>query len=205
MKNRLFVTIGGAESRRGQVPLLQKGNRSICAIQPPTRSDTTRATVANARSNGGSVSRIQRAAKRGRAKRWTPEQARVIIEQWKASGLTASVFAGQREISVARLFYWSKQLGRVERELEAPQFVTTLVPSGQTASARIGPAKAALLQRPRRAIVRRRDLVLAARTRPAWGERDVCRIPRKSTSTAQVNRSFAVPESRCARAAKTCG
>jgi len=49
----------------------------------------------------------------GRAKRtrWTSEDARRVLEEWRASGLALEVFARRRGLVGQRLRWWRKQLG----------------------------------------------------------------------------------------------
>ena len=56
-----------------------------------------------------------------RGKRWTLEQARQVMEQWKASGKSAVAFAAEHGFSATRLSYWSKQTEAVASK--APKFV----------------------------------------------------------------------------------
>ena len=48
---------------------------------------------------------------KGRAKRWTEAEARQVLDEWRASGLSAAAFARQKGISAMRLPYWSQRLG----------------------------------------------------------------------------------------------
>ena len=48
---------------------------------------------------------------KGRAKRWTEPEARQVLGEWRASGLSAAAFARQKGISAMRLPYWSQRLG----------------------------------------------------------------------------------------------
>lgn len=73
------------------------------------------------------MSETERSGKSKRAERWTPAQAREVIERWRASGQSAAAFAAQHGISATRLSYWSKQLGLEENE--SPQFVPVVVPA----------------------------------------------------------------------------
>ena len=54
----------------------------------------------------------ERSGKRKRAARWTPSEAREVVERWRGSGQSAAAFAAQHRISASRLSYWSKQLER---------------------------------------------------------------------------------------------
>jgi hypothetical protein len=46
--------------------------------------------------------------KQGR--RWGADEAREVLRQWRASGQSASAFAGDRGFSAMRLSYWAKRL-----------------------------------------------------------------------------------------------
>ena len=74
------------------------------------------------------MSEAERSGKSGRAKRWTADEARAVIEQWRSSGQTAAAFSAQRRISATRLAYWSKQLEQADSTPPA-QFVAVTVPS----------------------------------------------------------------------------
>lgn len=45
-----------------------------------------------------------------RAKRWTEAEAREVIREWRASGLSAAAFARSKGISAMRLPYWEERL-----------------------------------------------------------------------------------------------
>ena len=72
--------------------------------------------------------------KKRRGKRWTVEQAREVIGQWRASGKSAIAFAAEHGFSATRLSYWSKQIEGVA--VESPQFVAIPVPAAATTKSR---------------------------------------------------------------------
>jgi len=64
--------------------------------------------------------------KKRRGKRWTIDQAREVIGQWRSSGKSAVAFAAEHGFSATRLSYWSKQIEEVT--FESPKFVAVPVP-----------------------------------------------------------------------------
>lgn len=75
----------------------------------------------------------ERATKKHRAKRWTAERARTVLEGWRASGKSAAMFAAEQGITATRLAYWAKQLADV-MEPPAPRFVAVPVDGATGAS-----------------------------------------------------------------------
>lgn len=69
----------------------------------------------------------ERSTKKRRATRWTTEQARDVLEQWRSSGKSAAMFAAKQGVSATRLSYWAKQL-EAAAEPQPPQFVAVPVP-----------------------------------------------------------------------------
>lgn len=72
-----------------------------------------------------------------RGKRWTLEQARQVIEQWKASGKSAVAFAAEQGFSATRLSYWRKQIDAVARK--APKFVAVPIDARTPTRSRSAP------------------------------------------------------------------
>jgi hypothetical protein len=68
----------------------------------------------------------ERATKKRRAKRWTAERARSVLQGWRASGKSAAVFAAEQGITATRLSYWSKRFADVTADA-APPFVAVAV------------------------------------------------------------------------------
>jgi hypothetical protein len=70
-------------------------------------------------------------------RQWNPAEARLVIDEWRRSGLSAAAFARQAGVSEPRLWYWSKRVseGGVERKPRAVEFVavplTASGPSGR--------------------------------------------------------------------------
>jgi transposase-like protein len=55
---------------------------------------------------------VMRKAKRLRAERWTPEQARAVLAEIGRRGVTVKQFASERGLGVERLYRWKRRLGR---------------------------------------------------------------------------------------------
>ena len=72
-----------------------------------------------------------------RGKRWTLEQARQVVEQWKASGKSGVAFAAEQGFSATRLSYWSKQIEAVARK--APKFVAVPIDTRVATMSRSAP------------------------------------------------------------------
>lgn len=72
--------------------------------------------------------------KKQRVRRWTMEQAREVIGQWRSSGKSAIAFAAEHGFSATRLSYWCKQIEEVARE--SPKFVAIPVPAAETPRSR---------------------------------------------------------------------
>ena len=79
------------------------------------------------------MSKSERERKR-RGKRWTLEQARQVIEQWRASGKSAVVFAAEQGFSATRLSYWSKQIEAMAPK--SPRFVAVAINAAAPTTAR---------------------------------------------------------------------
>jgi hypothetical protein len=45
-----------------------------------------------------------------RERRWTPDDARVVLSAWRASGLSRLAFCEERGLGTQRLYYWSSVL-----------------------------------------------------------------------------------------------
>lgn len=70
-----------------------------------------------------------RVDKQGR--RWSADEAREVVVQWRRSGKSASEFARERGFSAMRLWYWAKQLSS-----EGPvQFVSVPLAEASAAGA----------------------------------------------------------------------
>ena len=69
-----------------------------------------------------------------RAKRWTHEQARKVLERWRASGKSASAYAREQGIGETRLWYWAQQFEASDTRV-APQFVAVSVPAIEAGAA----------------------------------------------------------------------
>jgi hypothetical protein len=66
-----------------------------------------------------------------RERRWTADDARVVLAAWRASGLSRTAFCEQRGLGVQRLHYWSSVLGGWAETREGgasdPGFVPAMV------------------------------------------------------------------------------
>jgi len=65
---------------------------------------------------------------------WRADEARLVVERWRSSGLSAAAFARQQGVSTHRLLYWSKQLP-VGSSGRPVGFVAVPMPSSQAGSA----------------------------------------------------------------------
>ncbi len=61
-----------------------------------------------------------------RAQRWTPAQARIVLEELARSGLSLSRFAAKRRLGVDRLYRWKRRLHRPSASA-APRFAEVTV------------------------------------------------------------------------------
>lgn len=68
----------------------------------------------------------ERATRKRRAKRWTAERARSVLQGWRASGKSAAAFAAEQGITATRLSYWTKRFADVTAQA-APPFVAVAV------------------------------------------------------------------------------
>jgi hypothetical protein len=71
---------------------------------------------------------------RRRGRRWSMEQAREVLEQWRASGKSAIALAAEHGFSPTRLSYWSKQIEA--GAVKSPKFVAIRVPVAATTKSR---------------------------------------------------------------------
>jgi hypothetical protein len=84
--------------------------------------------------------RIESGTKQPRFKRWTAGDARRVLSQWRASGMSVSKFAKWRGVSQERIFWWKKRLadwnenGRDEKESVA-RFAPAILRSAVSARA----------------------------------------------------------------------
>ena len=70
---------------------------------------------------------------RSRARRWTAEQARVVLEQLDRSGLSVHRFAVKHRLGMERLYRWKRRLrrGGCSSATETPKFAElTIRPTG---------------------------------------------------------------------------
>jgi transposase-like protein len=71
-------------------------------------------------------------------RQWKPAEARLVVDEWGRSGLSAAAFARKAGVSEPRLWYWSKRLGEgaVERKPRAVEFVAVPLPASGPSSRR---------------------------------------------------------------------
>ena len=76
---------------------------------------------------------------RGRSRRWTPEQARAVLEKIERRGIPAKQFAEEQGIGVERLYRWKKRLAQRRAPRSTPPRFTevTVRPSGPAAAIEI--------------------------------------------------------------------
>jgi hypothetical protein len=86
--------------------------------------------------------RKRKPARKPRWRQWTAEEARRVVEAWRASGLPLATFARQRGLCAERVRWWRLRLGDwqrapgEERQQLVPAVVTELAPEpAATASA----------------------------------------------------------------------
>ena len=79
-----------------------------------------------------------------RERRWSEADARVVLAEWRRSGLTLNAFAREHNLTNQRLWWWRSRLGemvhetRVEEVALAPVVVTGSLQSRAPAVVRIG-------------------------------------------------------------------
>lgn len=79
--------------------------------------------------------RTRPAGKTGQRQRWNEERARAVLSELEATGQSVAEFARRKAVSVQRLFYWRKRLGKAT----TTQFVAVTLPRATT----LQPAQAA--------------------------------------------------------------
>ena len=47
-------------------------------------------------------------------KRWTEDEAKAVLDEWKQSGLSGAEFARQHDLVPQRLYWWRERLGESE-------------------------------------------------------------------------------------------
>jgi transposase-like protein len=78
-------------------------------------------------------------SRRSRAHRWTPEQARVVLERIERRGISVKQFAERHGLGVERLYRWKRRLAQTDApKLNPPRFTeVTVCPSGAAAAIEI--------------------------------------------------------------------
>lgn len=80
--------------------------------------------------------RTREPAHEPRWRQWKADEARQVIDAWRASGLPLATFARQRRLSAQRLWWWRKRLRDWGAESEEPpRLVQALVMEPRTTSA----------------------------------------------------------------------
>ena len=64
---------------------------------------------------------------------WTPDEASIVLEQWRRSGESVAEFARRHDIVPARLYWWKKRLTTSSLAL-VPAVVTAAPASTNTAA-----------------------------------------------------------------------
>ena len=54
----------------------------------------------------------KRQGEEGRGRRWTPDEARRVLDDWRASGLSLAAYAQRRGVGYERLGRWKRRLAR---------------------------------------------------------------------------------------------
>lgn len=83
--------------------------------------------------------RTRKPARKSGGRRWTADEARVVVQAWGASGLPLATFARKRGLCAERVRWWRQRLGAWEASREEPQrlvpaVVTNLPPPAAAAS-----------------------------------------------------------------------
>jgi hypothetical protein len=60
---------------------------------------------------------------RRRAARWSPAEARTVLAEMSASGLSTREFASRKGLDPQRLWAWARKLGEATTEREPPAFI----------------------------------------------------------------------------------
>jgi hypothetical protein len=82
----------------------------------------------------------KRQSEETRGRRWTPDEARRVLDDWRASGLSLAAYAQRRGIGYERLGRWKRRLARAEAGAKAgaARSVNALRPVRVVAPAGIG-------------------------------------------------------------------
>lgn len=78
-------------------------------------------------------------SRRRRSRRWTPEQARAVLEKIERRGIPVKQFAEAQGIGVERLYRWKKRLAQTDVPRSSPPRFSevTIRPSALTAAIEI--------------------------------------------------------------------
>lgn len=82
------------------------------------------------------VKRTRKPARKSGWQQWTADEARQVVEAWRASGLPLATFARQRGLGAERVRWWRQRLGEWKGASgeDRPRFVPTVVTDPSPAS-----------------------------------------------------------------------
>jgi hypothetical protein len=78
--------------------------------------------------------RTRRPARKSGWRQWKANEARRVVEAWRASGLPLAAFAHQRGLTPERLRWWRQRLGDWNAGGAAPSLVPAVVTGERTAA-----------------------------------------------------------------------
>ncbi len=93
--------------------------------------------------------RTRRPARKSGWQQWTADEARQVLEAWRASGLPLATFARQRELCAERVRWWKQRLGEwkdapgADRPRLVPAVVMDLAPASARGTAAVVMVRAA--------------------------------------------------------------
>jgi hypothetical protein len=71
--------------------------------------------------------RTKKPARRSGWRQWKVDEARRVVEAWRASGLPLATFARKRGLCAERVRWWRKRLGDWSPPSEAPRLIPATV------------------------------------------------------------------------------
>ena len=69
---------------------------------------------------------------------WTDDDARRVLDAWRASGESIPAFAKRHELTPQRLYWWKRRLAEPNPEPELPFVPATVIPSEAVITIRAG-------------------------------------------------------------------
>jgi len=98
--------------------------------------------------------------------RWTADEAREVLERWRASGESVRAYGRDHGIDPQRLFYWRRKLGNGAKRgpKRSERAIARLVPAVMRLEGATGEERAVVVRLPSGVIVE----VDAVRVRPEW-------------------------------------